>query len=283
MAKSTRITRKELEAQVSKDLRRALHPAASLSFHENTEVLSPYHFQFRSSKLPFCPREFVIHSRLSPEMRALRGEDYSFNFYVKIGSAVHEVVQKFLGISKFLYGNWTCCGVTEYAREGSARCQVCGQPQLYSELAPKSDLGMHVDGVSVLYNGVAEFKTTSSKNLPEIKDPYPQHMGQASCYLHALNAENGWNLDKLIFVYFSRDNPKDFRVFVRSPLETFYDESLALWKEAKTTLFAGKLPTPICSSSSDGSYKGCSYAGICFSPNLEEQLVPVESLVRHGT
>jgi hypothetical protein len=283
MAKRTSITRKELEERVTTDLHKALHPPVSLSWDTETEVFTPYHFQFRSSKLPFCKREFVIHSRLSQEQRAVRGESYSFTFYVKIGSAVHEVVQRFLGISKFLYGNWTCCGVTEYGRQGSAKCQVCGSPQQYSELAPKSELGMHVDGISVLYNGVAEFKTTSSKNLPTLSDPYPQHMGQASCYLHALNAENDWELDKLIFIYFSRDNPKDFRVFVRAPLATFYDESLGLWKEAKEALYSGVLPDPICTSSSDGSYKGCSYAGICFSPSLEEKLLPVESLVRHGT
>lgn len=273
MAKKPSVSRKELEERISSDLKQSFE----------SEIILPYSFQFRSSRLPFCPREYVIHHRLPKDDRAARGEDYKFHFYVSIGSAVHEVVQRFLGISNFLYGAWTCCGVTEHDREGSALCLVCGQPQKYEELAPKSDLGMHVDGVSVLYNGVTEFKTTSSKNLPTLKDPYSQHMMQASCYLHALNEENGWNLDKLIFVYFSRDNPSDFRVFVRKPLETAYQDTLVLYREAKDELVKGVLPAPICERPSDGKWRGCPYAGICFSPSLEKMLIPAESLVRHGS
>ncbi len=271
MVKGSRVSRKELEDRIAADLKKSFE----------SEILLPYSFQFRSSRLPFCPREYVIHHRIPKDDRAYRGEDYNFHFYVRIGSAVHEVVQRFLGISNFLYGAWTCCGVTEHDREGSANCTVCGLPQKYEELAPKSELGMHVDGVSVSYNGVAEFKTTGSKNLGSLKDPYEHHMLQASCYLHALNAENDWHLDKLIFVYFSRDNPNDFRVFVRRPLETAYEDTLRLYRKAKRDLVNGVLPPPVCEKPSDGKWRGCPYAGICFSPSLEGMLIPAESLVRH--
>jgi hypothetical protein len=270
MAKGSRVSRAELEERITSDLVKSF----------KSEILLPYDFQFRSSRLPFCPREFVIHHRMPKDDRAFRGEGYQFNFYVAIGSAVHEVVQRFLGISNFLYGSWTCCGVTEHDREGSAVCLVCGRPQKYEELAPESDLGMHVDGVSVLYNGVTEFKTTSSKNLPTLKNPYDQHMQQASCYLHALNEENGWQLDKLIFVYFSRDNPADFRVFVRKPLDTIYQDTLVLYRSAKSDLVNGVLPPPVCEKPSDGKWKGCPYSGICFSPSLGNMLIPAERLVR---
>lgn len=273
MAKRSRVSRSSLEEKISSDLEKSF----------KSEILVPYDFEFRSSKLPFCPREFVIHHRFPKDDHPFRGEDYNFHFYVRIGSAVHEVVQRFLGISNFLYGDWTCCGVTEHNREGSSTCSVCGLPQKYEELAPKSTLGMHVDGVSVLYNGVTEFKTTSSENLTKLKDPYPAHMMQASCYLHALNEDNGWALDKLIFVYFSRDNPTKFRVFVRKAIPTAYQETLSLYQDAKKSLLQGTLPPPICDRPQDGKWRGCPYAGVCFSPSLESMLVPVESLTSHDS
>jgi len=253
--------------------------AQAIDFPTGVEV--PYEFQFRSSRLPFCKREYVIHHRWPVDARPIRSEDYDFNFYVRIGSAVHSVVQQFLGMSKFLYGDWSCCGVVEHSREGSALCSICGRPQQYEELAPKSELGMHVDGLAVLYNGVTEFKTTSEKRISKLENPYDQHMVQASCYLHALNQEHGWTLDKLIFVYFSRDNPANFRVFVRSPLETVYDDTLQDYQQARTDLVNGVIPDRTCKSVSDGQWRNCPYTGVCFSPNLESFLIPAESLVRH--
>lgn len=282
MAKEPRVTRRELEAQISAELLRIFKPPASHAMEHRTGIETPYEVQFRSSRLPFCGREYVLHHRYREE-KPVRVEDYGFNFYVKIGSAVHSVVQQFLGMSDFLYGDWTCCGVTDHAREGSELCSVCGRPQQYEELAPKSELGMHVDGVTVKYNAVTEFKTTSSRNVPSLSNPYPAHMVQASCYLHALNKEHGWSLDKLIFVYFSRDNPSEFRVFVRRPLDTVYEDTLALYQQARSDLVKGVLPDRTCETVSDGSWRGCPYTGICFHPKVEDMLIPVESLVRHGS
>lgn len=270
MATPTRISTKDLEAKISSDLARAF----------KSEVSVPYNFQFRSSKLPICNREYVIHHRFPKENRPIRGEEYTFNFYVKIGSAVHEVVQRFLGMDGFLYGDWTCCGVTDHLREGSKLCPVCEQPQLYGELAPESELGMHVDGVSITYNAVTEFKTTSAANIIKLKDPYDTHMIQASCYLHALNAQYGWSLNKLIFVYFSRDNPKEYKVLVRRPLKDVYDETLEGYVLAQRQLKEGVLPDKVCETVSDGTWRGCSYSGVCFSPVLEKMLIPAERLLQ---
>lgn len=270
MASKTRLSTKELESHITADMEAAF----------KHEVSVPYDFQFRSSKLPICNREYVLHHRYPKEERPLRGEEYTFNFYVKIGSAVHEVVQRFLGMAGFLYGDWTCCGVTEHLREGSKLCPVCETPQLYGELAPESELGMHVDGVTITYNGVTEFKTTSAANLLKLENPYDTHMEQATCYLRALNIQYGWNLDKLIFVYFSRDNPKEFKVMVRRPLPTTYTDTLEGFALAKKQLASGVLPDRVCDSVRDGHWRSCGYVGVCFSPVLEKMLVPVERLRR---
>lgn len=272
MAKKSRVSRSELEAQITTDLRKAFEK----------EIFRPARAEFRSSSLPFCPRKYVIHRRYGG---AVHGESYGFTFYVTIGTAIHEAVQTFLGANKLLYGHWTCCGLTEYNRLGSRPCPICGGPQKYEELAPKSALGMHVDGVVPRYNGIFEFKSIGAKRVDpespdELKDPYEKHMLQASCYVHALNEEHGWELDKIIFVYFSRDDPKKFKVFVRRPLPTIYSDSLVLYRKTLEDLESGVIPEGICSSASVGRWEGCVYAGICFSPWLEDQLLPVSSLLR---
>jgi hypothetical protein len=264
--------RAEIEKAVSVDLNQAMA----------SEFYVPYDFQFRASRLPFCSREVVIHRRWPLNQRPVRSEDYSFNFYVRIGHAVHEHVQQYLGMISLMFGNWTCCGITEKMREGSATCPVCGKPQKYEEFEVDSELGMHVDAVLKRYNAVGEFKTTSSENLKKLTSPYPKHMVQASCYLASLNAQFGWSLDKLIFVYFSRNRPKEFAVFVREPLHDVYDEALKQFAKAKDDLYSGTMPARICSSTYEGHNLGCSYYGVCFRDDLEQLLISPSSLVRRG-
>jgi len=270
MAKKSRLSKKKLEEQAEAEIRASL----------KEEILVPAEVKFRSSRLPFCKREYVIHNRFDRSHAVLRGEDYKFQFYVSIGTAVHEVVQQFLGMAKFLYGGWSCCGLTESYREGSELCPFCGRPQKYEELAPESTLGMHVDGVNLRWKAVLEFKTTSSSNLETLTKPYDKHVIQASCYCDALNDSYSWDLDKIIFVYLSRDNPEKFKVFIVKPSLDAYPEALSLYEEAKEELAEGEIPEGICANAAEGHRSGCSYAGICFSPSLESHLVPAHVLVR---
>lgn len=270
-------TRKAVTSEIRAAMRQSMGDA--LNSASSPEIYSPYQFQFRASRLPFCSREFVIHQRYAGGI-VLRSESYDFHFYVKIGTAVHEVVQQFLGMSSSLYGHWTCCGVIERNREGSAPCSVCGRPQKYEEFEIDSELGAHVDAVFLRHNAVGEFKTTGGTNLPKLSGPYEHHLIQASTYTNALNEQFGWKLDRIIFVYLSRDKPSDFRVFVVPPIEDAFSTALSQYAEAKEALMAGEIPDPICSSSSAGSWRGCPYAGVCFHPELDDLLVPVESLVR---
>lgn len=261
MVEKPRISRDELERLISHDIREAM----------KGEIYVPYQFQFRASRLPFCSREFVTYNRY-PKDLVVCGETYDFSFYVKIGTAIHEVIQQFLGMGKFIYGHWTCCGVTEHFREGSALCSVCGRPQKYEEFEIDGELGAHVDAVFLRYLAVGEFKSTGSANLLKLTGPYDHHLVQASCYTHALNEQFGWGLDKIIFVYLSRDRPSDFRVFIVRPIPDALSGALAQYREAKEQLREGVLPDPVCSNSYEGHRRGCPFAGVCFLPSFEKSL-----------
>lgn len=261
MVEESSISLEDLKLVITRDIRGAM----------KEEIYTPYDFQFRASRLPFCPREYVIHNRYQGAV--VRNETYDFSFYVKIGTAIHEAVQQYLGMGSFLYGHWICCGVIDKFREGSQLCLVCGRPQQYEEFEIEdSELGAHVDAVFLRYGAVGEFKSTGSANLTRLTGPYETHLMQASCYLHALNKQFGWELDKIVFVYLSRDRPSDFRVFVVRAIPNALGDVLSLYEDAKLELESGTLPDPICSNSYEGHRKGCPYVGICFHPSLEDRL-----------
>lgn len=270
----------EVKDLVTREIRGAMRlPLRDALEKDSPEIYSPYEFQFRASRLPFCSREFVIDRRYPAKV--FRNETYDFHFYVSIGTAVHEVVQQFLGMAKAIYGHWICCGVIEKFRTGSELCPVCGRPQKYEEFEIDSELGAHVDSVFRQYQAVGEFKTTGGSNLHKLSGPYDHHLTQASAYTNALNEQFGWDLDKIIFVYISRDRPSDFRVFVVPPIPDAFSGALEQYEKAKVQLAEGELPEPICSSSSAGAWRGCPYAGVCFHPKLEDEiLLPISSLTR---
>lgn len=269
MATPDSASNQKLESKINTQIQKAM----------KAEIFEPFTYRFRASRLPFCPRELVIDRRW-PKGQALRSESYDFQFYVKIGTAIHEVVQQYLGMADALYGHWTCCGVTELFREGSALCPVCGRPQMYEEFEVDNVLGMHVDSVFLRYLTVGEYKSTGSHNLPLLEGPYPQHHEQASVYLDALNQEYGWGLKKIAFVYFSRDRPSDYRIFIVDPLENALQLVVDRYEKTLAELASGVVPDGICENTYEGHRRGCAYYGVCFHPNLEQNLIPVESLSR---
>tara|TARA_R100000656_G_scaffold104176_1_gene76120 strand:+ start:148036 stop:148848 length:813 start_codon:yes stop_codon:yes gene_type:complete len=244
-------------------------------------VFSEYKFKFRASGLPFCPRELVIDRLIKEENRVGSLMDYGFAFYVGIGTAVHEVIQRYLGMVKGLYGNWTCCGYTELEREGSKECPVCGEPQHYDEFKMSfGDSSAYADGVWLRHNAVWEFKTYGVDKVDDLTEPKDAHLQQASCYVELLNEARGWNIDKIIFVYLARDNPRKFKVLVVPPIKNMYSTVLKEYREAQKMAEAKILPKRVCESPTDGDFMNCGYSGICFSPDLDKMLIPVESLVR---
>lgn len=271
MVKEASIGSKKLADMVHASIVEAMKP----------EVDLPFDFEFRASRLPFCPRQLVVHARWPRDAMPIRSENYAFSFYTGVGTILHELIQTYLGIGKVLYGHWRCCGVTEFFTEGSSMCPVCARPRKYLEFEVDGELGAHVDGVSLYYNSVFEFKTTSSVNLVKLTKPYPNHITQASCYVVMLNKMLGINLDKICFVYLSRDNPKNFKVFVVKPDMSAHSAAVSQFRSAKLALVSGTVPDRTCENTYEGNAKGCPYVGVCFSPSMESQLVPVSSLTSH--
>lgn len=128
------------------------------------------------SALPFCPLK-IAYRRLVDGVESERFESFNENFYVNIGSSVHELLQDFIGRMKVeqgvetaveTLGHWKCpdCGrrrlFTTYKR-----CKCGGKPK-YEEIAIhwRNTIG-HMDKVIRIgdYLFILDYKTTGSRAL----------------------------------------------------------------------------------------------------------------------
>lgn len=119
-------------------------------------------------------------------------------FYVAIGTAVHSVVQNYLGYKRLLWGSWECphCGKI-WANQLGPGILCCGEMPEYVEYSlvhPDKSIGEygHCDGIvplGIKDYVVIEFKTISlaGKEDRSKYGPYDEHAEQASVYAEMFN------------------------------------------------------------------------------------------------
>lgn len=237
--------------------------------------LSLFKPRFSPSALPFCPRKFVIHSFATDDLIAMSAWGYDGEFYAGQGHVIHAVTQKQLGKAGLLFGDWSCCGITR-CHQKSERCLVCGNWPTYREFQldkAMNGIGGFVDGVLLDHNAVLEIKTKSSYRIESMTEPiWYEWTMQASVYATALNRMYGWNLDKIVMLYISRENPYIQRIFVVPVIKASLEGQLALQKQGKDCVRLKVLPSGICNNSSEGDDLHCVYASVCFRPDLASKL-----------
>ncbi len=190
-----------------------------------------YRFEARASALPFCTmlelQQFITGEQWE--------KDFPFEFYVKVGTAMHEVLQASFPKSKNgskVFGNWVCSNhislikPCEYRKTMSLRpdslvCPKCKAGQLvYDELTlqhislkdRKTAVTAHCDMVTVFGKKkkkkyvVWEFKSTGAYNIdyPDKWLPYTKHLFQAWAYA-VMMTDIGMRPSYIAIAYFSRD------------------------------------------------------------------------------
>jgi hypothetical protein len=241
-----------------------------------------WHWQFRASGLPACPLQHCWY-RFDREADELPGRRESFakDFYTEIGTAVHTVVQRWLGRLGVLYGDWRCPRCTDVVyrdRLGTARCD-CGAETVYEELAFDGKPSGHCDGLIKLGEltpgekdfAVLEVKTTSERRLDQVIKPQGPPLNyrlQATNYTYRLQ-QLGYNLVGVMFLFVPRDSPRKMHaIWVHPKRVTAINQ--AMLKEYEATVAAldsgdfSKL-SGTCSKPEDG--EGCPYRPNCFSPS----------------
>lgn len=209
----------------------------------------------------------------------LEQESCMQDFYCEIGTAVHSVMQKWMGVKNYLYGLWECPKCRSI-QEGFSPKKCCNKLCIYKEYSLNwRGISGHCDGIisidSLFY--ILEFKTISLKGLKEreeLKRPYYFHSNQVNMYLlmaQKLKLPNP--LVGSVIVYIARDNPNKFAVFPKTGIDLdTVNLTYKLYKEMIEMLETRNITNIVksCNTIKDAYY--CPYKSLCFKGNIKDYL-----------
>lgn len=236
----------------------------------------------RASSLPVC----CILQYLSLHKENLEGPkrnvSYTSDFFTQLGSAVHLVVQRWMGQTGRILGNWYCpkCSYKKRMSLYEGDCPKCGTELLYKELVVKyKELSGHVDGIVLLPDEnmiVLDYKTTTSSKINNGVKPYIAYEKQIKSYSHILKEEYGLPIVGSSLLYISRDNPykyheypfnvEDMEVFLNSQVR----QHRIAKKVTKTQNYSVLMKNKPCTSLSYykkemHSFEECPMLNVCFN------------------
>lgn len=255
----------------------------------------------RASSFPFCPRKYVLERlglKVPPDFTV------ESNFYTEIGKAVHYVAQNALARTGRLWGFWRCpnpkCSNEDPLRITSKKpgfmpesCRYCQHENLeYEEIRLEDEeIGFrgHTDGVIVYksFSSILEVKTTGDDKITKLKgysseqlrlafqteNPYYGYVHQASTYasLASLKFPQLPPMKYVDFLFFSRDNPKNYVSFRLSvPGTSWWGEIRARIVMAQAARAQHILPLGFARDENDlsvlPSCKYCLYKKACLEP-----------------
>jgi len=227
----------QLKTELTSHLRSLTRPRSPISV-----TLPSKPILFRGSSIPHCPLMAGIDAACSLK-QSPRTEETSFimDSFAAQGPAIHEHLQKWLGISGILLGRW-CCAREEHT--GDAGCSVvlpsptdatqvllgpqfhCGYPMKYVEIEPTCKFRVkvadeqvdvnfsgHCDGILKIDNKylVLEIKTKTTSALRDIRSknlPILEHYHQVNSYRYTipkyLSIPSDQFHDYMVIWYFDR-------------------------------------------------------------------------------
>ena len=241
--------------------------------------------RLRASSLPICSILQYLklqkeHSTGLPERKVTAISEY----FTQIGTAVHTVLQRWMGLTGKILGNWKCpsCGHKEKMTVYKD-CPSCGEEMVYVEIKVKyKTLSGHVDGVLVLPNKkmiVLDYKTTTSSKIDKNSPPLLAYEKQLSSYAYLLKSKYHLPVVGSSLLYVSRDNPFKYKEYPLNlnNMKKFLDEQVYRQRVAEDTVKTEDLEALIqskpCSSrefylKDMHSYEECPLLNVCFGDEL---------------
>jgi hypothetical protein len=174
-------------------------------------VIKPNPFEFRPSKLPYCPVVALAESKI---VETRWGEDFFFNS----GHAAHALYQRWLPLipfGEYIWGNWQCeaCN-TEIKHSYKVNCPNCGNPHvLYTEL----ELSLEYNNVVMLAHTdlvywppkllprIYDIKTCRENRLDGKGLPFNKHLHQIFTYSYLFEKHLGVQVAGIVLAYSPRE------------------------------------------------------------------------------
>lgn len=214
---------KTVDDHVLKFMNDMMEDVSKVTFTQPAKYLP----EFRVSSFPYCP-VLDYEAMLAKEPRE---ENYNFKFYVDLGTAAHESIQRFLPyvprLGKTARGSWICTKCKHLHKKKSGKpqkrvksCTKCGNTDMMYEEAEFKfthagvTLSGHLDYLTYDKNigWVAwEFKTTGDKYIQDEYYqkflPYAKHPHQIKTYGALLSLCYGIEISYYNIIYIARSDP----------------------------------------------------------------------------
>lgn len=230
---------------------------------------------------------------LSGLVQVVDQDDFAQDFYKAVGKTAHEVVQRWLGRTGVLYGDFECrCGqVVRHQGHPDACPAGCRRPDWrYREL----DLVQHdpsgmlssarIDGLvrwpsmPAGHYYLIDIKTCSLASMPRpdtgfTRDYHVAYLDQTAVYRVLLDKAE-FVIDGTVFVMIPRDNPRRWvAIPVDQPdyLKTF-DELVTRWRKAQRAQKTGDLREIKRDCQGRMDQPECPYHAVCWDDRATDKL-----------
>lgn len=244
--------------------------------------------RLRASSLPTCSL-LTLEKMLLNETET---EEAMMDYYCSVGTTVHSHLQKWIGKSGKIYGDWLCknCNYT-HKNTLVHICPNCTHHMEYVELEIEYNIfSGHIDGLIQQKNGkfiVYDFKTSSTKHIYAKKYiPVAKHLIQVCAYAAVLRKVHQMDIESVSIMYIARDNPTLIAEFNLKFTDDILDFTLDFlknqikgFKSAVKSVESGDIKHAIkykmCSSINEYkeevekffTYDPCPLCKICFDKN----------------
>ncbi len=249
--------------------------------------------RLRPSRFPICS-VLTFLDKIDEQITGPKQNDSTLmDFFTSVGSTVHAVVQKWMGYTGRMVGNWKCPNCEHLEKLTTFKtCPTCHRDMVYEELTVKyKNLSGHVDGVFVLDSGkyiVVDYKTSSTRKIEEAKFDNIGYKLQVLSYAYILRTKYKLPIVGASLLYIGRDNPfsyfeKHFKITeVNLPkIKNFLHKQIDRYNAADQGLANQDVSIPIdhkpCFSRDDyyanmHVYDTCPLLDICFTRSLAGHL-----------
>jgi hypothetical protein len=248
------------------------------------ETTFDYKPRFSASAFPYCARRQWIYETFPKERLPKDNYNFRSDFYKEVGNTIHKIIQKYLGIAGLLYGNWVCknkykdCNYYVDNHIGTPICKFCNNPMEYKELQLNRNIfgmGGYVDGIVPSESAILEIKSKSNNQINQMIDPvFIEWAYQASSYVTAVNRQYNMNLENVIMLYISRDNPENFKIFKKKALLNVLDQQIQSRKDGEQLIKQGKEPEFLCPDYDAAKEFYCICSDLCFPTDAKISKLP---------
>lgn len=192
-------------------------------------------YNLRCSQIPYCPASVLSNFGKRGLYFTM---DMRMAYYVAVGHAVHDVMQRYLAKSGRFIADYECreCG-KKYPLSRKYEC--CGFPTKYEEVSIDfKGIQGHIDGIFVDSRGrvwIVDYKTCSVSGAQSKQtNPGANYKRQVRAYAFLLWKQHGIKVVGVMLVFLPRDNPWEPTIWEQHMSEEEYSAArIELLKDLK--------------------------------------------------